>query len=188
MKLELTGEERRKGRLMEGHVNYHPLGGMANESRCLHTGPRRPEAGKPASPDAWLGPRPALTNRKLRDSQPTWRPKEYQWVVEIGGQIVGEIRLVHDSQHTALLRHLRIDPAWQRTAALSRLIECVRQFCWNHGRLRLNLEPGCAPRWMLHVLRRRGLQFSSRWQTGGKDIWAPQPMVDRTDKSYHLPS
>lgn len=173
---------------MEGRENYHRLGGTATESRILQTGPRRPEFDKAISHEAWSGPRPILADRKLREDQPTWRPKEYHWVVEIGDQIVGEVELVHDSQHTATLRHLRIDPAWQRTAALSRLIECVRQFCWDHGRLRLKLEPGCAPRWMLQVLQRRGLQLSSRWQTGGRDIWEPEPMANRTARPYHLPS
>jgi len=183
-----TGEERRKGRLMEGHRNHRLQGRTVAESRILQTRSRQPEPGKGIAHEAWSGPRATVADRRPRDEQPTWMPREYHWVVEIGNQVVGEIALVHDSQHTALLRHLRIDPAWQRTAALSRLLECADQFCRTHGRLRLNLEPGCAPRWMLQVLQRRGLRFSSQRQTDRHDIWACAPIVDQSMKAYHLPS
>jgi len=143
----------------------------------LSVRPRRPRSDRTISPEAWFVRRPFIGDRRPQEDKTTWRPREYHWIVEIGGQVIGEVDLVHDSHHTALLRRLRIDPAWQRTAALSRLIECVRQFCWNHGRLRLHLEPGCAPRWMLHVLQQQGLRLSSPCQTGGQEIWEPQPMV-----------
>lgn len=188
LELTPTGEERRKGRLMEGHGNHRLQGRTVAESRFLQTRSRQPEPDKAFAHETWSGSTAAVADRKPRDEQPTWKPREYHWVVEIGGQVVGEIELVHDSQHTALLRHLRIDPAWQRTAALSRLLECAHQFCWNHGRLRLDLEPGCAPRWMLQVLQRRGLRFSNRRQTGGRDIWTCDPIVDQSMKAYHLPS
>jgi len=139
---------------MEGRLKNCSRGEQATESRFLHSGPRRPEFAKPASRTAWPEVRPHVRKSKSTKAAPSWRPKEYHWVVEIGGEVIGEVDLVHDSRTTARLRRLRIDPAWQRTAALSRLIQCVQQFCWHHGRLRLNLEPGCAPRWLVHMLER----------------------------------
>lgn len=169
---------------MEGRVKNTPQSGTDTESRDLPVRPRRPKSNEAISPEAWFGRSPIMGDRRAQEDGSVWRPREYHWVVKIGGQVIGEVDLVHDSHHTALLRRLRIDPAWQRTAALSRLIECVRQFCWNHGRLRLNLEPGCVPRWMLPMLQRRGVQLSSRWQTGGQEIWKPQPMVDGRPRAY----
>jgi hypothetical protein len=170
---------------MEGRVKNTPQSGTATESLNRPVRPRKPTFDEALSPEARFGRHPVAGDCRPKEDETTWRPREYHWVVKIGGQVIGEVDLVHDSQHTALLRRLRIDPAWQRTAALSRLIECVRQFCWKHGRLQLNLEPGCAPRWMLHMLQRRGLQLSSRWQTGGQEIWKPQPRVDHPSRAYH---
>jgi GNAT superfamily N-acetyltransferase len=89
-------------------------------------------------------------------TQRVWYPREYHWVVEIGGQVVGEAELIHEDLHSARLHRLRIDPAWQRTQALWRLIHSVHQYCYDHGRLRLQLDAGCAPRWVMTLLRRNG--------------------------------
>jgi hypothetical protein len=108
----------------------------------------------------------------LKDSRSD-SSRQYRWVVKIGGHVVGEAELLHDSEESARLRRLRIDPAWQHTAALKHLICSVEQFCNDHGSLCLRLDPGCAPRWVMNLLRRRGSFLSP---TRSPD---PDPMVRR---------
>jgi len=125
---------------------------------------------------AIIGPRPSLAEPRGASDSRGWNPQEYHWIVEIGGQVIGEVELVHDQQQRARLRRLRIDPAWQHTAALARLLDCVGRFCREHGQVRVEADHGCAPRWVLGLLKRRGLHVNHRRTIPANELWEPVPV------------
>ena len=71
------------------------------------------------------------------------------WQCHVGGESVGILGLIHVGRHVVRLCPFRIDPQWQHTAALTRLLQRAHEYCWNHSCLKVLVEEGSAPQWLL---------------------------------------
>jgi len=94
----------------------------------------------------------------------------YVWAAELQGRVVGMIDLVREGPHVARIRRLRVDPAWQHTAVLNKLIQRVHDYCWDQGCMKLVLDAGSTPRWILRLLERLGCQVVERDGAMAKNV------------------
>lgn len=126
---------------------------MASRENAGHLGQpiRRPRRGLRPSHG------PAPRERTVTESR-----DHYVWVTELQGRVVGMVDLVRDGPHVARIRRLRVDPAWQHTAVLTKLIQRVHDYCWDHGCMKLVLDAGGTPRWVVGLLERLGCQVIQR--------------------------
>jgi hypothetical protein len=70
------------------------------------------------------------------------------WVTELNGHIVGLIGVVHSAGRVVINR-FRIDPKWQHTKVLTELLRYVHEYCVSQGGLRVAIEEGCMPGWIV---------------------------------------
>jgi hypothetical protein len=96
-------------------------------------------------------------------------PMDCVWISALAGQVVGMVGLCHDGPHAARVRFFRVDPEWQHTCVLTRLVQCVYDYCLSHGFAKVVLPSHAIPPWMLRCLAHSGLRFA-----GPRDLGAEQ--------------
>ncbi|MEN6495387.1 MAG: GNAT family N-acetyltransferase [Thermoguttaceae bacterium] len=108
----------------------------------------------------------AVTDRVCRrtDARPSQanrsaHPQDCVWAVTIDNRVVGVVSILHEGQHVARINTFRIHPDWQHTAALTKLVDRVHQYCWNQGYLKVTLEEGAAPAMVRKMLEHRGFHL-----------------------------
>lgn len=84
------------------------------------------------------------------------------WAAEIGGRLVGTIGLAPGGQHAARIQWLRVEPDWQHTAVLAKLIGKLYEHCCKQGYVRVVMDVGVAPQWIWRLLVRRGFRLLRR--------------------------
>jgi len=92
------------------------------------------------------------------------------WVTELQGRVVGMIGLVHCKRHIVRICRFRIDPAWQHTGVLDGLMHSIHDYCCDHGCLKVLVEIGDVPHWVMTALARRGFHFVRRKTHGDRDM------------------
>ncbi len=89
-------------------------------------------------------------------------PDQCVWAAEIGGRLVGTIGLVPDGAHVAHIHRFRVEPDWQHTAVLAKLIGQLYEHCCSEGYVRVVLDASIAPQWLWRLLVRRGFRLVRR--------------------------
>ena len=101
---------------------------------------------------------------------PDGSPSGCVWQSHVGGESVGILGLIHVGRHVVRLSPFRIDPQWQHTAALTRLLQRAHEYCWNHSCLKVLVEEGSVPQWLHHLLDRHGFHMARRRQAAGRYV------------------
>ena len=68
------------------------------------------------------------------------QPRHHFWVAEAEGRVLGMIGVASDEQHTAEVRRLRVDPAYQDTNIAARLLAIAIDHCKHHNYLKVRLD------------------------------------------------
>jgi RimJ/RimL family protein N-acetyltransferase len=84
------------------------------------------------------------------------------WAAEIGGRVVGLIGLVPVGNKAARIAWFRIEPEWQHTSVLVKLIGQLHEHCRSQGYRRVALDVRLAPQWMWRMLARSGFRLLRR--------------------------
>lgn len=108
-------------------------------------------------------------------------PQDCVWAVTIDDRVVGLVSILHEGQHIARINTFRIHPNWQHTAALTKLIDRVHQYCWNHGYLKVTMEAEAAPGMVRKILEQRGFHLVRNRNVVGK------PSLDYYIDLYYSP-
>ncbi len=66
--------------------------------------------------------------------------RHHFWVAEVDGKVIGMIGVASDEPHTAEVRRLRVDPAYQKTPIAAKLLETAVNHCKHHGYLKVRLD------------------------------------------------
>jgi CheY-like chemotaxis protein len=89
------------------------------------------------------------------------------WTSELSGEVVGVIGLAHTSPHSVKIDEFRIRPEWQHTSIPKRLLEQVRQYCSDSGRMKLQVETGTVPGWLVTQIGRSGFRMAREAAVNG---------------------
>jgi len=84
------------------------------------------------------------------------------WVADVRDQIVGMIGVARDTQHTAEIRRLRVDKAWQNQPIAAKLIETALKHCRKHGYLKVVLDTRFERSAAVNLFERLGFQSTTR--------------------------
>lgn len=98
------------------------------------------------------------------------RQRDCLWVAKLQDKVVGMVHILHEGPHVARLHCFRIQPQWQHTPVLTRLIDCVHGYCWNEGYLKLLVESRVTPRVVQQMLHHRGFQLIRRKRIGDSEL------------------
>jgi len=113
--------------------------------------------------------------RERRVDRPD-RPRNYVWISEIGGRVVGLARLVEAGSRVARIISLRVDPQWCHTTVPAHLIRSIQHLCRQRGYGEVVLASGTLPRWMLRLLQRQGFRLLRSERTlSGPAYWLSLP-------------
>jgi CheY-like chemotaxis protein len=86
----------------------------------------------------------------------------------MGEQVVGVIGISQVARHVVKICQFRLDPQWHHTSISRSMIDRVREYCWSQGCLKLVVETGSVPGWMLGMLGRRGFRLVRQHAVEGK--------------------
>jgi ribosomal protein S18 acetylase RimI-like enzyme len=88
------------------------------------------------------------------------------WVAEVRDEVVGMIGVARDTQHTAEIRRLRVDKAWQDKPIAARLIETALKHCRQHGYLKVVLDTRFERAAAVDLFERFGFQSTAPARSG----------------------
>ena len=76
-----------------------------------------------------------------------WPPYDLDrfWVSMLGDRMVGALGLVRVAQRVAKITLFHVDPDWQHTVVVARLLQPVYEYCWEQGCLKVIVEAGAMP-------------------------------------------
>jgi len=110
----------------------------------------------------------------VRDRQvdrPSTR-RNYAWISQIGGRVVGLARLVEAESQVARIVSFRVAPEWSHTTVPTHLIRSIHRHCRERGYGRVVLAPDVLPRWMLRLVERQGFWLVRSERTeAGRAYW-----------------
>ena len=131
--------------------------------------------------------RPGLELRRLRIARPSLRgsrishPRDRLWLAKIGDQVVGRIGILHEGRHVARLSCFGVQPGWEQTPVVARLMDQVHHYCCNQGYLKLVVPSHVAPLVLQQILDHRGFQLVRRKRSG------PTERLEYLVDLYYLP-
>ena len=85
--------------------------------------------------------------------------RDYAWISQIGGRVVGLARLVEAESQVAWIVSFRVDPQWSHTTVPTHLMRSIHGHCQKRGYGRVVLGRGVLPRWMIRLLERQGFRL-----------------------------
>jgi len=97
-------------------------------------------------------------------------PRNHFWVGEVDGKVAGMIGVAADREHTAEVRRLRVDRAYQDSAMAGLLLETALTHCKHHGYLKIVLDTRFDPDVVVDVFDRFGFQHTRTKNLHGKDL------------------
>ncbi len=96
--------------------------------------------------------------------------RHHFWVAELDGKVVAMIGVASDETHTAEIRRLRVDPAYQQTAIASTLLETAITHCKHHGYLKVRLDTRFERDAAVGLFDQVGFQHTRTKSMHGKDL------------------
>lgn len=97
-------------------------------------------------------------------------PSSHFWVAQVQGQILAMIGVSREQEHTAEIRRLRVDKAWQHTAIAAKLMETALAHCKREGYLKVVLDTRFDPDAVVDLFDRFGFQHTRTKSMQGKDL------------------
>lgn len=97
-------------------------------------------------------------------------PSNHFWVAEVEGQVLGMIGVARDQEHTAEIRRLRVDKAWQHTNIGAELLKTALRHCRHHAYLKIVLDTRFEQSAALDLFDRVGFQHTRTKSLHGKDL------------------
>lgn len=92
------------------------------------------------------------------------------WVAQVDGQVLGMIAVAREAEHTAEIRRLRVEPAWQCTGIGAKLLETAIAHCQHHGCLKIVFNTRINADTALDLFDRFGFQHTRTRETEQKDL------------------
>lgn len=92
------------------------------------------------------------------------------WAVEIGGVVVAAVGLVPSSPRVARVHAFHVDPVWQHTSILAKLLRQLYGHCHSQGYERLTLNPRIAPPWIWRLFVRSGFRLLRKIRGPGGEL------------------
>lgn len=92
------------------------------------------------------------------------------WIAQMRDDVVGMIGVAWDSKHTAQIRRLRVDQAWQQTAVAEKLVETALQHCKHHGYIKIVLDTRFERDTALELFNRFGFQHTRTRSVHSKSL------------------
>jgi ribosomal protein S18 acetylase RimI-like enzyme len=96
--------------------------------------------------------------------------RHHFWVAECDGRVVGMIGVGSDEQHTAEVRRLRVDPAFDCGPIAEALLEAALNHCKENGYLKIRLDTRYEKTTALGHFERLGFQLNRTVAAPGKDV------------------
>jgi N-acetylglutamate synthase-like GNAT family acetyltransferase len=93
------------------------------------------------------------------------------WISVSDDQAIGVLGVFQAAQHVAAITCFRVDPQWQHTAVVTRLLRELHRFCEKRDCLKVRVEVRAMPGWMFYTMERCGFIFSHRRQSVKKERW-----------------
>jgi N-acetylglutamate synthase-like GNAT family acetyltransferase len=109
--------------------------------------------------------------------------RHHFWVAELGGKVVAMIGVASDEPHTAEVRRLRVEPAYQKTAIASTLLETAINHCKHHGYLKVRLDTRFGRDAAVGLFDHVGFQHTRTKSMHGKDLLEFYLDLYRQDKN-----
>ena len=97
-------------------------------------------------------------------------PRCHFWVAEMDGKVVGMIGVAAEEQHTAEIRRLRVDPAFQDTPIAQTLLTTAIDHCRHHNYLKVRLDTRFEQDQALDLFQRIGFQHNRTRSVQNKDL------------------
>ena len=97
-------------------------------------------------------------------------PRHHFWVAQVDGRIRGMIGVASDETHTAEIRRLRVDPAYQNTDLGTRLLKTAIAHCKHHGYLKIRLDTRFERDAAMGMFDRAGFEHTRTRNLHGKDL------------------
>ncbi len=97
-------------------------------------------------------------------------PRHHFWVAEARGQIIGMIGVASDEEHTAEIRRLRVDPAFQNTHIAVTLLATAIEHCKHHRYLKVRLDTAFSKDTALDLFDKVGFQHTRSKTVHGKEL------------------
>jgi hypothetical protein len=160
-----TRKKKRKGKTMVGLISRPPaLPAVRCDGHAVGLWP----SSSPSWPAAPLA-HAAVDARPLCDPCRQENEMDCSWVTMIAGEVVATVGLCYEGQYVARIYAFHVDPQWQHTSAVTKLIDCVRNHCSARGFVKVLLDSRTAPRWLISCMQRRGFRFGGRRSIAGRD-------------------
>lgn len=95
--------------------------------------------------------------------------RHHFWVAEHEGRVLGMIGVASDEEHTAEIRRLRVDGAFQGTGIAAVLLETAIAHCKHHSYLKIRLDTRFEKDAAVDLFERVGFQHTRTKPTPGKE-------------------
>lgn len=109
--------------------------------------------------------------------------RHHFWIAELEGKVVAMIGVASDEPHTAEVRRLRVEPAYQKTAIASKLLETAITHCKHHGYLKVRLDTRFERDAAVDLFDHVGFQHTRTKSLHGKDLLEFYLDLYRQDKN-----
>ena len=109
--------------------------------------------------------------------------RHHFWVAELDNKVVAMIGVASDEPHTAEIRRLRVDPAYQQTPIASTLLETAITHCKHHGYLKVRLDTRFERNAAVGLFDQVGFQHTRTKSMHGKDLLEFYMDLYRQDKA-----
>jgi len=109
--------------------------------------------------------------------------RHHFWVAELDQKVVAMIGVASDETHTAEIRRLRVEQAYQQTTIASKLLEAAIAHCKHHGYLKVRLDTRFERDAAVDLFDHVGFQHTRTKSMHGKDLLEFYLDLYRQDKS-----
>lgn len=96
--------------------------------------------------------------------------RNHFWVADYYDVVIGMIGVVCDEEHTAEIRCLRVEQAYQHTHIAERLMETALAHCKHHGYLKIHLDTRFDPNDAVNLFDRFGFQHTRTKSLQNNDL------------------
>jgi N-acetylglutamate synthase-like GNAT family acetyltransferase len=92
------------------------------------------------------------------------------WVAQANAEVIGTIAVAHELEHTAQVRRLRVDKAWQPTTVASDLIKTALSHCRHAGYLKVVFETRFERTATVDLFQRLGFHYTRARNVFDKEL------------------
>ncbi len=109
--------------------------------------------------------------------------RHHFWIAELAGRVIAMIGVASDETHTAEIRRLRVEQAYQQTDVAGMLLETAISHCKHHGYLKVRLDTRFERDAAVGLFDSVGFQHTRTRSMHGKDLLEFYLDLYRQDKN-----